>query len=186
MPHSPQVLFIQGGGEGVHDEWDDKLFDSLQRELGEAYEVRYPRMPKEEDPSYAEWSAAIRDEVRVLDDGAAVVGHSLGGTLLINALAQESPKQGLRAIVLIAAPFVGGDGWPSHEFQLPRDLGERLPRGVTVHVFHGFEDQMVPPSHADLYARAVPQARLHRLPGRDHQLNDDLSDVAKVLSSDRG
>jgi hypothetical protein len=40
------------------------------------------------------------------------------------------------------------------------------------------------PAHADLYARAVPQARLHRLPGRDHQLNNDLSDVAKAIRPD--
>ena len=45
-----QVMFIQGGGEGTHDEWDDKLVDSLARELGEGFEVRYPRMPDEETP----------------------------------------------------------------------------------------------------------------------------------------
>ena len=29
-----QVLFIQGGGEGTHDDWDNKLVESLERELG--------------------------------------------------------------------------------------------------------------------------------------------------------
>ncbi|MGC4875978.1 hypothetical protein ACLQ26_06825 [Micromonospora sp. DT43] len=38
-----------------------------------------------------------------------------------------------------------------------------------------------PPSHADLYADVIPQARVYRLPGRDHQLNDDLGDVAAVI-----
>jgi hypothetical protein len=51
-----QVLFIQGGGVGAHDGWDDKLVESLRRELGGEYEVRYPRMPDEGDPSYARWS----------------------------------------------------------------------------------------------------------------------------------
>ncbi|MFJ6200041.1 hypothetical protein [Micromonospora sp. NPDC092111] len=32
--------------------------------------------------------------------------------------------------------------------------------------------------------RVIPQAHLHRLPGRDHQLNDDLSEVAKVIRRD--
>lgn len=45
MAGTRQILFIQGGGAGAHDEWDDKLFDSLKRELGDGYEVRYPRMP---------------------------------------------------------------------------------------------------------------------------------------------
>jgi pimeloyl-ACP methyl ester carboxylesterase len=50
-------------------------------------------------------------------------------------------------------------------------------------VFHGLADQTVPPSHAELYARAAPQAQLHLLPGRDHQLNNDLSEVATTISS---
>jgi hypothetical protein len=184
MAGTRQILFIQGGGAGAHDEWDDKLFDSLRRQLGDGYEVRYPRMPDEDDPSYARWSAAIRRELTDLDDGAVVAGHSVGATILINMLADRSPEPELSAIVLIAAPFVGADGWPGDEFELPPDLGARLPQGVPVHVFHGLRDETAPPSHADLYARAIPQAQLHRLPGRNHQLDNDLSEVAKTIIPD--
>jgi len=48
---SKQVLFIQGGGAGVHDEFDNELVESLARELGPAYEISYPRMPDEADPT---------------------------------------------------------------------------------------------------------------------------------------
>ena len=184
MAGTRQILFIQGGGAGAHDEWDDKLFDSLRRELGDRYEVRYPRMPDEDDPSYARWSVAIRRELAALDDGAVVAGHSVGATILINALAERPPGRELRAIVLIAAPFVGAGGWPGEEFELPDDLGARLPYGVPVHVFHGLQDETAPPSHADLYARAIPQAHLHLLPGRGHQLDNDLSEVAKAIGPD--
>ena len=71
-------------------------------------------------------------------------------------------ERGLQAIVLIAAPFVGAGGWPGDEFELPHDLGARLPQGVPVHAFHGLQDETAPPSHADLYARAIPQAQLYR------------------------
>ena len=184
MAGTRQVLFIQGGGAGAHDGWDNKLSDSLRRELGDGYEVRYPRMPDEEDPSYARWSAAIWREMTALDDGAVLAGHSVGGTILVNALVERPPERRLAAIVLIAAPFVGAGGWPSDEFELPADLGARLPQGVPVHVFHGLRDETAPPSHADRYARVIPQAQLHRLPGRDHQLGNDLSDVAKAISPD--
>jgi predicted alpha/beta hydrolase family esterase len=177
-----QVLFIQGAGAGAHDEWDDKLVDELRRALGAGHEVRYPRMPAEDDPRYARWSAAIRHEMTGLTDGAVVAGHSVGGTIMIHAIAEQSPEQKLAAIVLIAAPFVGDGGWPGNEFQLPRDLGARLPEDVPVHVFHGLDDETAPPSHAELYARAIPQAQVYRLPGRDHQLNNDLSEVAKAIS----
>jgi hypothetical protein len=58
-----QILFLQGGGTGAHDAWDDKLSDSLRCELGDGYEVRYARMP-DDDPSYARWSATIGREGR--------------------------------------------------------------------------------------------------------------------------
>jgi predicted alpha/beta hydrolase family esterase len=182
MTGTQQTLFIQGGGAGAHDAWDDKLVDSLRRELGDEHEVRYPRMPDEGDPSYARWSPAIRREMADLEEGAVVVGHSVGGTILIHALAEQPPERRLEAIVLIAAPFVGPDGWPGTEFELPDDLGVRLPRCVQVHVFHGLQDETALPSHADLYARVIPQAHVHPLPGRDHQLNNDLSEVAKAIS----
>ncbi len=66
MAATRQVLFIQGGGAGAHDEWDDKLVDSLRRELGDGYEVRYPRMPSEDEPSYATWGPAIREAMATL------------------------------------------------------------------------------------------------------------------------
>jgi hypothetical protein len=184
MAGTRQVLFIQGGGAGAHDEWDDKLVDGLRRELGTGYEVRYPRMPDEADPTYATWSAAIRREMAALDDGAVVAGHSVGGTILINALGERPPPRELGAIVLVAAPFVGAGGWPGDEFELPDDLGTRLPQGVPVHVFHGLQDETAPPSHADLYARAIPRAQVHRLPGRDHQLCNDVSEVARAIKPD--
>ena len=183
MTAARQVLFIQGGGAGVHDEWDDKLVDSLTRELGAGHDVRYPRMPHEDDPSHARWTAAIRGEMAGLEDGAVVVGHSVGGTILINALAEHPSQRELAVIILIAAPYVGAGGWPSDEFELPSDLGARLPRDARVHVFHGLQDEVAPPSHAQLYARAIPQAQLHLLPARDHQLNNDLREVAKAISS---
>ena len=176
-----QILFIQGAGAGAHDEWDDKLVESLKRGLGDGYEVRYPRMPDEGNPSYPRWSRALRRELADLDDGAVVAGHSVGAAILISTLAEQPPEKELGAIVLIAAPFVGESGWPSDEFTLPSDLGARLPPDLRVHVFHGLQDETAPPSHADLYAAAIPQAQVHRLPGRDHQLNNDLSEVAETI-----
>ena len=183
MTEIQQVLFIQGGGEGTHDEWDDKLVDSLRVGLGAGYEVRYPRMPEDDDPSVATWIPAIRNELASLDDGAVVVGHSIGATLLVHALESEPPNRPLGAIVLLAAPFVGRGGWEDDDFEISHETGGRLPPGVPVHVFFGLDDDTVPPSHADLWASAIPQARLHPLPGRDHQLGNDLREVAEVINA---
>ena len=181
-----QILFIQGAGAGTHDDWDDKLVDSLRRDLGDAYEVRYPRLPNESEPTYATWSQAILRQVADLDDGSVLVGHSVGGTILIHSLVERPPAPTLAAVILVAAPFVGDGGWPADGFDPKSDIGARLPRDLVVHVVLGLEDETVPRSHADLYATAIPQAHLHLLPGLDHQLGNDLSAVAALIrASDR-
>jgi hypothetical protein len=35
----------------------------------------------------------------------------------------------------------------------------------------------------ELYGRAIPQAYLCRVAGRDHQFNNDLTDIAAVIKS---
>ena len=176
-----QILFVQGAGEGVHEEWDARLVESLRRELGPSYELRYPLMPNEADPKFAAWKAALENELAALQDGAILVGHSLGGTILINVLAEYAPNAELGAIVLIAAPFIGQRGWESEEIAPRPDLAARLPPGVPVWLYHGDRDSIAPVAHLELYAEAIPHARVRRLAGRDHQLDNDLSDVARDI-----
>jgi len=174
-----QVLFIQGGGHGAHDEWDDKLVDSLQREIGEEFDVRYPRMPWEDEPNLRTWGPAIRQELGMVADGVVLVAHSVGATILMQELLREPPERKVGGIVLLSAPFPGVGGWPGD--QLPLNLGDLLPRDAPVHLFHGAADHTVPPSHAGMYSRAIPQAHVHLLPGRDHQLGNDMAEVAAVI-----
>lgn len=179
-----QVLFVQGGGEGTHDEWDNKLVDSLTRELGSGYGIIYPRMPNEADPDSARWTAALAKEFAKLDTGVILVGHSIGGTILINALATDLTARALKGIFLLAAPFAGDGGWPIDDIKSRGEqLGAALPSGIPIYLYHGGEDDIVPLTHLYLYAKAIPQAVVRRLNGRNHQLNDDLSEVARDVRS---
>lgn len=175
------VLFMQGAGPDVHAAWDSRLVASLRRELGTAYEVHYPRMPDEADPRPATWGPAIARELAALAPGAIAVGHSVGATVLINVLADARPAPQLGAIVLISTPFVGEGGWEIEELAPRTDLAARLPAGTPVLLYHGEEDAEVPVAHVERYRAAIPHARVRRLPGRDHQLNDDLTEVARDL-----
>lgn len=178
-----QLLFVQGGGKGTHDEWDNKLVESLRQEIGQDYEIHYPRMPSEDDPSYNPWKIALEELFGTLQDGAILVGHSVGGTILIKALTERAAVRKFGAIFLIAAPFVGNGGWSAGDLDFSPGVGAQLPKGTPIHFYHGLDDEVVPPSHVELYARAVPQASIHRLPGRDHQLNNDLREVAATILS---
>jgi pimeloyl-ACP methyl ester carboxylesterase len=174
-----RVLFVQGGGQGAH-QVDAKLVASLAKELGPDYEIHYPVMPNEAAPDYLTWSRALIEQLARLGNGLIVVGHSVGATVVLWSLAENRPKQMLAATFLIAPPFVGDGGWEIPDFAPPQGLWPKVP-DVPIYIYHGREDEIVPPPHADLYAAALPQAVIRRLEGRNHQLNDDLSELARDI-----
>lgn len=180
---SRDILFIQGAGADTHDDWDNRLVESLKLALGQRYWVHYPRMPNEDEPSYDPWKDAIAGNIDRLGDGLIVVAHSVGAMILVNAMASGPTNYALNGLFFIAAPFIGEGGWTSQEITTRKNLGARLPAGVPIFLYHGEADETVPVDHADLYAKAIPHAKVRRLKGRDHQLNNDMREVAHDILS---
>jgi uncharacterized protein len=176
-----QVLFIQGAGAGAFDE-DARLAANLRQQLGPGYQVRYPQMPNEDDPSYAAWKRLILAEIEAMGDGAILVGHSVGASVIINVVCDGELPRRLAGIFLLAAPF-----WHDHEFwrspeeELPQDASARIPKEVPLFLYHGRADEVVPFAHVEMYAAALPQAQVRRLDRRNHQLNDDPAEVASDI-----
>jgi predicted alpha/beta hydrolase family esterase len=178
---STPLLFIQGGGDGAHDD-DARLVANLRSELGAGYEVRFPRMPNESETPYDLWSDVIASELARMGTGAILVGHSIGASVLIKWLTEVTPTQRLAAAFLIAAPFWHDhDIWRWKDVELPRDASARLPRGLPVFFYHGTHDEVVPVAHLEMYERALPAAHILRLNGRNHQLDDNLAEVARDI-----
>lgn len=176
-----QVLFVHGGGGGAY-EADAALVESLRKKLGADYEIRYPQMPDEEEPDYAVWKRIILREARDMGEDAILVGHSIGASVLIKVWTEVEAKPPVAAVILLAPPF-----WHDHkvwhwdEVTLTKDARDHYPDGVPLLLFQGEKDETVPISHLDMYAKALPQAVLKRLPGRDHQLNEDMTEVARAI-----
>lgn len=172
------ILFVQGGGRDVHDAWDNKLVASLRKELGRGYTIHYPRMPDEGNPDPTAWKNAIDRELRRVPEDVVLVGHSIGGAILIDYLADRHRQRASVSVFLIATPFIGDGGWPSDDLRPTREAAGLLPRHTPIYLYQGGDDQTVPFSHLDMFAKVLPDATIRALNGRDHQLNEDLSEVA--------
>lgn len=173
-----QVLFVQGGGEGAY-EADAALAASLGSELGPDYDVSYPVMPDEASPDYSAWRQRLSEEFSALGGDAVLVGHSLGASILLKALAGSGNPPAFKGAFLVAAPYWGGEGWGGWEdVELSDDETARLSEAVPLFFYHGRDDEEVPYAHLDLYAKVFPGATVRRLAGRNHQLNDNLPEVA--------
>lgn len=166
-----QVLFIQGGGEGAYDV-DKNLAAALQHALGADYNVLCPHMPDEADPQYETWAAQISKERAALGDNAIIVGHSVGGAVLLRHLSEAKIDKPIAGIFIIAAPYWGAEEWQA-------DLPARLP----VFLYHSRDDTVVPFAHLAQFAEKFPQATVRELDGRGHQFNDDLSEVAEDIKA---
>ena len=174
------VLFIQGGGEGAHDE-DAALAASLQAALGGEYDVRYPRMPRESDPDLSSWSARIAAELASVDGVVILVGHSLGGAALLRYLSEERVDRPIAALALLAVPARDDEHWNFDDVELPPDLAGRLSQISRILLYHCRDDEVVPFAHLALHAARLPQATVRECDGGGHQFGNDLSNVARDI-----
>ena len=177
-----QVLFIQGAGDGAY-EADEELVKSLQDRLGSEYNVRYPKMPDEEDQGYEVWKAQISRELAALDGEVILVGHSVGSSMLLKYLAEEKVEKPVAGIFLIAAPYWGAGGWQVDEFRLDEGRVSKLLKALPIFFYHSRDDDIVPFTHLALHAEKFSQATVRKFDGRGHQFNNDLSEVAADIKS---
>lgn len=176
------VLFIHGAGEGAYEE-DGLLVASLQNALDSAYEVRYPKMPNEDNVEYADWKAQIESELATLEDEVILVGHSVGGSVLLKYLSEERIEKSVAGLFVLAAPYWGADEfWKWDEVRLPQDAAAKLASIPRIYLYHSRDDETVPFAHLALYAAKLPQATIREVDGRGHQFEPDLADVAEDIT----
>src|SRR5690606_29864990 len=91
-------------------------------------------------------------------------------------------QQSVAGFFSISAPFwYEHDFWKWDEVRLPRNAATMLPGEMPLFFYHGRSDEFVPCAHVEMYAALFPQAAVRRLEGRNHQLNDDLTEVANDI-----
>lgn len=179
------VLFIHGAGEDAYTE-DKLLIQSLQKKLGLDYDVHYPAMPDEANAPYNLWKQNIEKELILMRKPIVLVGHSMGASYLAKILTEIKETKQITGVFLLNAPFWGDEGWlyeGYEELELPKDVVRRFPTNARVFLYHTRDDGIVPFSHLTLYMRFFPHATVREIDKGGHQLNNDLSLVAKDIKS---
>jgi predicted alpha/beta hydrolase family esterase len=175
-----RVLFVHGAGEGAH-EADQELAASLQNALGAEYEVRSPKMPKEDGPEYGAWRDRISEELTDIDGEAILTGHSLGASILLKYLSEETPERPVAGAFLVATPYWSAEDWEVDEYALGEDFASKLPEGLPMFFYHGRDDEVVPFGHLALYRRRLSWATFRAFDDLGHHFGGDLSRVARDI-----
>jgi predicted alpha/beta hydrolase family esterase len=135
------ALFIQGGGEGAHAE-DKLLADSLTRALGPNYDVRYPRMPDEPNPSVEVWGQKISSELSEISGKVILVAHSVGGSILLQYLSDEKFGNSIGGLFVLAAPTWDDNQWNLDDLKLPSKIAEKLALIPRIYFYHCRDDEI--------------------------------------------
>jgi predicted alpha/beta hydrolase family esterase len=169
------VLFIQGAGDKRDPEGSAGLIAYLEERLGSGYQVRAPDMPDPEHPKYEAWGRAIDEELARLDDDALLVGHSLGGSMLLKSLAcRPASHRPVAGLFLVSTPFWGkSEDWML-EYALPDDFPSRLPPIGRTFLYHSRDDAEVPFAQLGQYEEKLPEATVRPVDGGEHSFTRGL------------
>ncbi|WP_224244179.1 alpha/beta hydrolase [Hyalangium gracile] len=175
-----EILFIHSAGPQGDLEGSGRLVAGLKRALPSGYTLQAPLMPAPDAPRARPWLEALARHVARARPPFALVGHSLGGSLILKYLAENPVPGGLVGVVSVAAPFWNAPDWEVAEFALPPNAGERLASVPRIVLLNGRGDDVVPLDHLSRYARAVPTVTTREIDG-DHEFTH--GDIAAVVDA---
>lgn len=148
-----QLLFIHGAGVDVDDPAGMPAF--LHQALDGQFAVATPQMP---DADANGWINAMLPLLAALPEDGVLVGHSLGGSTLLKAIAERRPGMAAAGLVLLAPPYWGAPDWDYMDFAPPKGFATALGGLGTVIHLQGKHDEVVDFSHQALYAAQMPDA----------------------------
>lgn len=142
-------------------------------------------MPQPENPRYLAWKMALQSALPVGGNKVALVGHSLGGSVIVKYLSEGLCQVPIAGLFLVATPYWGKRGWGMDEFVFDHGFARKLPPIEKIFIYHSRLDKWVPYSHSKIYERALAGSTLRSVDGDDHEFETGLpllvNDIQNLL-----
>jgi predicted alpha/beta hydrolase family esterase len=178
-----ELLLVHSSGPQGPGEGSDPFAARLREELGAGYEVLFPVMPGPGDLHYRPWSERLGELLAESDEPLVVVGHSLGGSVVLKHVAESDRSEPIRGLVLVATPFWGESDWEA-EWALPPDWPDADAELPPTFLFHSRDDEEIPFDSLERYAQRLPGAAARPLEGNGHLF--DRGDLSEIVEAIRG
>ena len=156
--------------------------DTLEKELGDDFELFTPRMPNGTNASYEEWKIWFEKMTPFLKDSVFLVGHSLGGIFLVKYLSENMFSKKIKALLLIAAPFDDEDSDESlNDFALIGSLKKITEQVGKIYLFHSKDDPVVPFDQVNKYKNIFPGSEIIVFTDRQHFNQEHFPELVELL-----
>lgn len=181
-----QVLFIHSAGPQGGKQGSSPLIAYLQKSLSEDYHLSCPAMPNPENPSYASWKAILKEKLSELNGNVVLIGHSLGGSVLLKFLSEEACDLSISGLFVMGSPYWGLDKkWFYREFELSNDFSSRVSQIKQIYLYQSRNDDVVPFSHFEHYEYKLPHAKTRVFENYGHLFQNDLPELVLDIESTR-
>lgn len=143
-------------------------------------------MPNKQNAKYEEWKIWFEKIIPFLEDGAILIGHSLGGVFLARYLSESVFPKKIAATMLVAAPYFEGrlrDGTRGEDFVAPDSLESFARQGGEIFLYHSEDDPVVPFSELAKYQAALPSATARVFKDRKHFNQPDFPELVADIQN---
>lgn len=175
------ILFIQGAGTETIA-LEEPMVHALHQQLGSEFHIRHPGMPEADAPAYGLWKAAIEKEIGAVTGPLILLGHSLGGSVLLKYFSEVPVPENVLGLILFGMPFWGAAGWKYKEFELDEEKLHGLKVLKGIYIYHSRSDEEVPFEHLDHYLRILPAAQSRVLTAIDHSYKGAVNIIVKDIN----
>ncbi len=154
---------------------------TLEKRLGEGYEVYLPEMPNPTYAQYIEWKLWTDKLIDLIRDEIILVGHSLGGSFLVKYLSENTLSKKVRGVFLVSACFEKDtDGNALHSFELPQTFNLQT---ENIFLYHSTDDPVVPFSDMEEFKKKLPNATVRVFGDRKHFNAEVFLELAEDIKS---
>ncbi len=171
-----RILILHGWESNSKEHWFLEEKERLEK-LG--HKVFVPDMPNTFHPKKKQWVRVIEDFDP--DSRSVLVGHSLGGTVILNYLEKIDEK--IKRCVLIATPIRKLDFKPTNNFFEPNFNWQKIKQNCEeFFILNQTKDPWVPLQHGEDLAGYV-DGKLIKFEGDNHFDTIDFSILEKCILS---
>lgn len=178
------ILFIHSAGpQGSHD-GSGQLIMYLREALGPLFHLITPQMPDPLNPEYLKWKECLKEELEDLSDPVIVVGHSIGGSVLLKYFSEHTCNIPIVGLFSIGAPYWGFDEhWHREDFFMKRKDNILLSKISKIFLYHSYDEEIVPFAHMQQYKKICPHAITRGIEGNEHLFNNGLPQLVADIKA---
>ena len=177
------VLFIHSAGSQSGGQGSSPLLKHLRDGLGTAYNIISPNMPAPTKPSYERWKQELDKQFSKINSVPILIGHSLGGSVLLKYLSEQRHEIQIAGLFIIAAPYWGSEDWKVEEFILRDNYAKYLPAETKLYLYQSCDDEAVSIDHLRFYSTAIPNSIVRKLDGGGHTFKDGLTELVQDIKN---